>query len=247
MTSIVTALLGSTAQKNFKGFLFSYDNIPPLFVKFGWNPETYTDDWQSEFAEIKTPFSRAPRLVWTGNSSRIFTFGLRADQDAPTSCWDGFLKRQQALEAAKATGKTGEQLRAETIAKTSEVKSEEDASIGPEGIEVLISAMEQLKLPKSPLITGALSLAGSFGLLKGGAGASNAAPPRAILGLGWGKFVQGYVRKCTPKIEKLNSAMRPTRVQFEIEFVVEPGTLLQYVEDMARIANNFIGLSNFWS
>lgn len=256
LSGFAKAVLGAKGQRNFKGFLLSVDNLPPIFLRFGWNPETYTDDWDVEFAMSHSPMSRGPRIQWTHNGPRTIRFELRVDAAAPSSCWDTRVKlgKQQLDQQASANLRNrlagvipGGAPGADKVMQAAGLQEKPEKPLGVDGVAVIISLMQQLRLPKSQLVTAALSVVGTIRGQNGNpiSSASNPAPPKCVLGLGMKKYVYGYVKKATPKIEKFDRKMRPTRVIFDIEFLVVPGSIIEKMEDGIRQGHVIKGLRNF--
>jgi hypothetical protein len=200
----------------FHGFFLSLDNIfPPIYLKFMANPNMYIDDWNVDFHESRTPFTRAPRIEWVGNSSRKITFSIWYDDGiAGINCGD------------KPAG--------------------DDPSIfshaGGISTEVFMSLIDQLRLPKNPLIRAAMSI---LNIVPESRYLAEASPPKTIMMLGYNKFVQGYLVKATTKDMKFNAQMIPIRVHYDMEFLVEPGTWIEKIEDVFRIINTVIGAKTF--
>lgn len=208
-------LASSFGAGHFHGFFLSADTLPPIYFKFMVNTKEYIDDWDVEFAETRTPMTRAPRIEWVGNSTRKISFNF---------FWDNALAGASNCGPGKEDPTIFQHHKAPTA-------------------EIIISQMEQLRLPKSPLVRAVLSVGSiqpDFKFL------TSPSPPKTILMLGRSKFVQGYVLKATPMNMKYNPAMIPIRVEFQVEFLVEPGTWIEKIEDIFRIFNNFAGLQAFY-
>lgn len=211
----VTNTQKQAVSYRYSGFLLSVDSLPPLFLRFQFNPEKFKDNTNAEFAFSTSPGSRFQFPIYMGGTPRIVTFQLKFDQDYPIACELGKIKNDEDIGSGRGAG---------TVIKKA-IR-----------MRLVQQVLEQFKLPKLGLANNTFaSISGKF--FKGSA-VSDPSPPTIILGMAIDKYVLGFLSKAEIEVEKQNRYMMPTRFRVNCEFIVTPDRIFTFTEDAIRFVGS---------
>ncbi len=206
--------LAQAEQFKWHGFMLTLDAIPPIFLRFSFNPLTINDNFDAEFDHVGSPGARYKYPIFKGNSPRIVSFQIKFDQDYPISCELG----KEVTEADESGG---------------------DEFKRAQRVQNVISAFESFKLPKEVLLNNIVL--SSIGQFKKQDVLNEPSPPLVLLAPAVNKYMLGYVSKAVIKTEKNNRLMMPTRIAIDVEFLVTPDLIVTNIEDAYRLVSSTIG------